>query len=222
MGRARAALATLLLCAAACRTARPAGEEKPFPPLAAASGDDALRELRARAAALEGARSLMRIRATTGERTQSFRAQLQVSRDAMLLSAYTPLGTSALRLFVRGDQVVFINDVDSTWWRGSTAELARAFGFFGDAPPVSVALLILGLPPVAGGEYEATPQGLARARLGDVTVSYKPPVFPPKRVTVAHGAQRLEIEHLEIGQSTAPVEEPSPPADYRCCVAPHL
>jgi hypothetical protein len=164
----------------------------------------------------------MRIRAVSGERAQSFRAQLQVSGGTMLLSAYTPLGTSAIRIWAGGDQVLFINDLQSTWWRGPASEFSRAFGFFGEAPPAAVALLMFGLPPPLDGKWEATPAGLARATAGDVTVTYDPPSFPPKRVVIARGAQRLEIEHLEIVQTNAAIEEPRPPAEYRCCVPPRL
>jgi hypothetical protein len=217
----RVVVAACLLIVAACRTTRPAGEETPFAPIAAASSDEALRQLQNVAMSMPGARSLMRIRATNGDRTQSFRAQLQVSAGAMLLTAYTPIGTTAMRLFASGGQVTFINDVDSTWWKGSAPDFARAFGFFGDAPPASMALLMFGLP-AAGASVDATPNGLARAAIGDATLTYEPPSFPPKNVSVVRGAQRLDIEHLETAQSNARIDEPRPPADYRCCVPPRL
>lgn len=219
---AAAALAALLFVAVnGCRSARPAGEETPFAPIAAATCDEELAKLRSAAASLQGARSLMRIRATNGEKVQTFRAQLQVSRDAMLLSAYTPLGTSAMRLYARGGRVVFLNDVDSTWWEGSARDFGPSFGFFGNAAPASVALLMFGLPD-PNAALECAGSGVARATLGDLALTYDPPAFPPKRVTVARGAQRLEIEHLEMTQSSAPIEEPRPPQSYRCCVAPRL
>ena len=148
----------------------------------------------------------MRIRATSGERTQSFRARLHASEDAMLLTAYTPLGTSAFRLYASGDRVVFVNDADDTTWSGTPAEFARSFAFFGDATPVTMAQLILGR------------RGYERTQLGDVTITYD----PPKRVTIVRGAQRLEIEHLESETTTAPVEAPKVPRNYRCCVPPRL
>ena len=150
----------------------------------------------------------MRIRATTGERTQSFRAQLLASPKAMLLTAYTPVGTSAMRLYAAGDRVVFLNDLENTSWSGTPAEFSASFGFFGDATPVEMAQLIL-------GHHEVS-------RVGDVTIAYDRPDFPPKHVTVSHQNQRLEIDHLESVYTTAEVEEPKVPRGYRCCVPPRL
>ncbi len=152
----------------------------------------------------------MRIRATSGERTQSFRALLQYSPGAMLLTAYTPLGTSAFRLYAAGDRVLFLNDVEGTRWTGTAADFASSFGFFGVATPVEMAQLILGR------------RGVERTQLGDVTITYEPPAFPPKHVTVARGNQRLEIEHQESVYTTAAVEEPQLPRNYRCCLPPRL
>jgi len=148
----------------------------------------------------------MRIRATNGERTESFRAQLLASPRAMLLKAYTPLGTSAARIYASGDQVLFLNDLENTTWSGTPAEFAASFGFFGDATPQAMAELILG----------------RRTSFPGVTIAYEPNAFPPKHVTVTHGAQRLEIEHLESVYTTAPVEEPAVPRGYRCCVPPRI
>ena len=184
-------LAALLLLAAACRSSRPAGIESPITSLDAGATE----------------RSLMRIRATSGDRTQSFRAQLHASPSAMLLTAYTPLGTSAFRLYASGDHVVFLNDLEDTEWRGTPAEFASSFGFFGNETPVMMAQRIL-------GRDRSEPRG--------VTVAYQPESFPPKQVTVTRGAQRLEIEHLESVYTTAPVAEPEVPKGYRCCVAPRL
>jgi hypothetical protein len=148
----------------------------------------------------------MRIRATSGERTQSFRARLHASESAMLLTAYTPFGTSAFRLYASGDRVVFLNDAEDTNWSGTPADFARSFAFFGDATPVTMAQLILGR------------RGFERTQLGDVTITYD----PPRHVTIARGAQRLEIEHLESDTTTERVEEPKVPRNYRCCVPPRL
>ena len=155
-------------------------------------------------------RSLIRVRATSSDKTQSFRALLQYSPGAMLLTGYTPLGTSAFRLFAAGDRVVFLNDAENTTWSGTPAEFASSFGFFGDTTPVAMAELILGR------------RGVEATQIGDVTIAYDPASFPPKRVTVARGGQRLEIEHLESVYTTASVDEPKVPRGYRCCVPPRL
>ena len=63
---------------------------------------EAMAQLRARRANFAGLRSLMRVRATTNGKTQSFRAQLAVQDGRrMELIAYTPVGTTALTLKAR-------------------------------------------------------------------------------------------------------------------------
>ena len=181
-----------------------------------------MRVLETRASELKGARSLMRMRATSGGRVQSFKAQLQIDPRAMLLVAYTPLNTTAMRVYADDGGVVFTNDVEHTAWRGSAEEFARNFGFFGDLAPRDAAKLLIGLPASRALTYEATPAGLARATAGDVTITYAPPSFPPSRVTVVRGAQTLEIESLGTVASSERVEPLRMPADYRCCVAPKL
>jgi hypothetical protein len=219
MQRASVLLIALL---AACTTTRPAGEETPVAPLTSASPADAARQLTARRAQLTGERSLLRIRATNGDRSQSFRAQLQVDNsNRMLLTAYTPLGTTAIRLYADASEVTFINDLEGTWWHGTAADFASSFGFFGAASPYSMALLIAGLP-VEGPTYDYAPAGLSRATAGDVIVTYDPPSYPPKHATIARGSQRLEIETLESAMTTAKVAKPAAPNGYRCCIAPRL
>jgi len=214
-------LAALALLVLACRTTRPPAGE-PLAPIVANTPEEAMRILEARAAELSGARSLMRLRATNGERVQSFKAQLQIDRKAMLLTAYTPLNTTAMRIYADDSGVVFVNDVEHTAWRGSAAEFARNFAFFGDLDPRDAAKLLLGLPASRTLTYEATPSGLARAAAGDVTITDAPPTFPPSHVTVVRGAQRLEVENLGTVASSERVEALGVPAEYRCCVAPKI
>jgi hypothetical protein len=86
-------------------------------------------------------RELMRVRATHGERTQSFKAQLLVepATKKVELTAYTPLGTSAMTLFADGDRVTFLNHIDQTRWEGSAGEVA----FFGGIEPAEWATRIV-------------------------------------------------------------------------------
>jgi hypothetical protein len=218
----RAFVLLIALFFAACRTARPAGEETPVAPLTSTSPAVAARQLTARRAQLTGERSLLRIRATNGDRSQSFRAQLQIdSSNRMLLTAYTPLGTTAIRLYADASEVTFINDLEDTWWHGSAGDFASSFGFFGTTSPYSMALLIAGLP-AEGPTYDYAAAGLSRATIGDVVVTYDPPSYPPTHVTIARGSQKLEIETLESATTTASVTKPSAPSGYRCCVAPRL
>jgi hypothetical protein len=219
----RRAVVLLIALLAACRTARPAGEETPVAPLTSTSPTDAARQLTARRAQLTGERSLLRIRATNGDRSQSFRAQLQLDgSNRMLLTAYTPLGTTAIRLYADASEVTFINDLEGTWWHGTAADFANSFGFFGTTSPYSMALLITGLPVVGSITCDYAAAGLARANVGDVSVTYDPPSYPPKNVTIVRRGQKLEIETLESAMTTASVAKPVAPNGYRCCVAPRL
>jgi hypothetical protein len=209
---------------AGCRTTRPAGEETPVVPLTSTSADDAARQLAARRAQLASERTLLHIRATNGDRVQSFRAQLHVDgRGRMLLTAYTPLGTTAVRLYAAGDDVIFINDLEDTWWHGSAAEFAGTFGFFGSTPPAAMGLLIAGLPADAKTiTYDYASGGISRATVGDVLVTFDPPSYPPKKVNIVRGGLKLEIETYQSSMTTADVMKPEAPGSYRCCVAPRL
>lgn len=195
----------VLVCAAAilaaafvsCRTTLSGTR---LTPLRAASAAEALEQLHARAAAFSGARALMRVRITSGGRTDSFRAQLHVpDRRSMELIAYTPVGTAAATIRAAGDQVRFENHVDKTSWSGSPEDLARSLSIYStDIAPAEMAMLLLGLPAVQRATYVPTAAGLASASASDVTVTFDPPHFPPKRVIVRRGAETVEIEHLEI------------------------
>jgi hypothetical protein len=192
-----AALLTALLFAISCRTGRPSGA--PIAALVATSADDALRQLEARRAAFGGMKSLMRIRATTGGKTQSFRAQLAV-HDArrMDVVVYTPVGTTAMTMHIDGDRVQLHNNVENTDWQGAARDLPEPFRFLGTSyAPADVALLILGFP-LPGGDAEATAAGLSSARVGDAVFTFSPPSFPAKNVVITRGDDRVEIEHLEV------------------------
>lgn len=186
----------MLVCG--CRTARPAGE--PLAPLNAPTADAAMRELVVRRAALGTVRTLMRVRVTANGKTQSFRAQMAVEDGRQMnLIAYTPVGTTALTLTADGSEVTVRNHLEDSEWAGSASELARTFGFLGSSLiPAEMAQLILGLPPRDDLQYDVTPTGLRAASSGDLSVTFEPAVFPPKNVVVVRGADRVEIEHLEV------------------------
>ena len=142
----------------------------------------------------------MRVRATTGGRTQSFKAQLVVpNRHSMELIAYTPLGTTAVTIRADGDKINFVNHVDRSSWEGSPEDLARAMSIYATSmKPAEMAMLLIGLPAADGVDYNASSAGLESASTSDVTVSFDPPVFPPRKVLVRRGADVVEIEHMEI------------------------
>lgn len=187
MKSASAAL-VLLLAFVSCRTGRPSGA--PIPPLTATTVEEAAMQLRERRASFSGARSLMRVRATTNGKTQSFRAQLHV-QDArrMELVAYTPVGTTALTLRANGNQVT------------SEPEVApESFAFLRAAglTPAETAMLLLGLPPRDDVAVVLAPAGIASAAVGELNVTFEPPSFPAQRVVVTRGNDRVELEHLEV------------------------
>ena len=181
------AVATALL-QPACRTGRPSGA--PVAPLSASSSDEARAQLRERRANFGGMRSLMRVRATTNGKTQSFRAQLAV-HDArrMELTAYTPVGTTALKMTADGDRITTDPEVAP-----ASFEFLRSAGL----TPAETAMLLLGLPPRDDVQMEVAPAGIASASAGGITVVYDPPAFPAKSVVVTRGADRIEITHDEV------------------------
>ena len=181
-------MALACVFAAACRTAQPVGS--PVAPLTAATEQEALVQLRERRASFGGMRSLMRVRATTNGRTQSFRAQLAV-HDArrMELIAYTPVGTTAMTMKADGDRITTDPEVAP-----ASFDFLRA----AELTPAETGMLLLGLPPRDDMQVEVRPEGLASATAGGIAVVYDPPAFPAKRVVVTRGQDRVEIEHEEV------------------------
>jgi hypothetical protein len=180
----------VLACAfvAACRTAQPVGS--PVAPLTATSAEEAIAQLRERRESFRGMRSLMRVRATTNGRTQSFRAQLVVHDGRrMELIAYTPVGTTAMTMKADGDRITTEPEVAP-----ASFDFLRSAGL----TPAETGMLLLGLPPRDDVQVDVRPEGLASAAAGDISVVYDPPAFPAKRVVVTRGQDRVEIEHEEV------------------------
>ena len=135
-------------------------------------------------------RSLMRVRATTNGETRSFRAQLAVhDSQRMELVAYTPVGTTALKMNADGDRITTDPEVAP-----ASFDFLRSAGL----TPAETAMLLLGLPPRDDVAVQATPAGLASAAAGGITVAYDPPAFPARKVIVTRGADRIEITHDEV------------------------
>lgn len=132
----------------------------------------------------------MRVRAVTNGRTQSFRAQLVVHDwQRMELTAYTPVGTTALKLKANGNDIV------------SDPEVApESFAFLRSAglTPAEIAMLILGVPPRDDLKVDVEAAGLRSASLADAVVTFEPPSFPAQHVVIVRGNDRVEIEHLEV------------------------
>lgn len=186
--RSAAALLSAILVLAACRSTRPTGSA--VAPLNSTTVEETTAQLRERRAGFRGMKSLMQVRATTNGKTQSFRAQLIVHDDQrMELIAYTPVGTTALRMTANGHQV-----------QTDPVVPPESFAFLNSAglTPAETAMLILGLPPREDVPVTFAATGIARATARDISAAFDPPAFPAKRVVITRGADRIEIDHLEV------------------------
>jgi hypothetical protein len=140
------------LLAAGCVSTRSPADATPIAPVVASGAEATWKELLARRQQFTGAQSLLRVKVSAGENTQSFRARLAADvRGRMELDALTPIGTTAIAIYADGDRVTFINHLQQTYWQGSAAQLARSIGFFAASTrPADFAMLLLGLPVVTG------------------------------------------------------------------------
>jgi hypothetical protein len=188
--------ALTLLVFVSCRSAGPG---QPLAPLKAATPDEAHRQLLVQAETIQVVRSLLRVRATVGGKTQTFTARLSVDRPGRMdMTFFTPIGTTAATIFADGDEVSFVNNVEGTSWEGSAEDLARSLAFYAaDLQPAEMAMLLLGFPPRSAMNLEFTATGLRRASGSGVEVVFEPAFFPPKFVIVKRGGDVVEIEHLE-------------------------
>jgi hypothetical protein len=200
----------VLFLLAACRTTRPPGAEA-IAPLSSTSPADAARQLADRRAQFRGERSLIRLKMPG----LSARGQLQIdSGGRMLMTIYSPIGTTVARLYAEGDDVIFLNDYDATVSRGK----AKDFGALGGPTP----FLLIGLPPAGVESITYGPAGIESVNLPNATIKFDPPVYPPKRVTIDQGQRHIEIEHLESFVDSTTLAAPEIPGKYTCCVPPPL
>jgi hypothetical protein len=210
----RRALVVGLLLVVACRSTRPRNAE-PIAPLSATTPAEAAEQLAARRAQFRGQRSFIRLR--MGQ--VSARGQLQVdSTGRLLLTIYTPLGTTAARLYVEAEDVIFLNDFDSTAWRGKASELANTIGMFGGAIP----MLLVGLPSPGLESISYAAGGIESVRLPDAVITFGPAIYPPSHVTIDRGERRVEIQYLESFVDPETIKPPEIPNGYRCCVPPQI
>ncbi|HKR64954.1 MAG TPA: hypothetical protein VJZ00_14565, partial [Thermoanaerobaculia bacterium] len=119
------------------------------------------------------------------------RAQLIV-HDArrMELIAYTPVGTTALKLKADGDRI-----------ESDPPVAPRAFAFLRESgyTPAEMGMLLLGLPPNDDDRFDYAAGGLTAAGTGpDLMVAFDPPSFPAKHVVITADEDRIEIEHVEV------------------------
>ena len=185
----------LLVLTASCRSAHVTGPA--VVPLQTAA---TLESLLARADSFAGARSIARVRVTTGGETRSFRAQLIVeNRQRMQLIAYTPVGTTAATITADGDHVTVVDALHGSTMEGSAERMLAPYGFFtGGLTPAEMGMLLLGYPPRRDLVYQTASAGLSHATAGDILVTFDPPAFPARHVVIDHGSDRVEIDHLEV------------------------
>jgi hypothetical protein len=190
--------AAIVILATACRTAR-LPDEAPIPPLQASSSEEALNALRERQARLTDVHALVRLRVTTAERTDSFKASVSVGKDQQMeLTIYTPLNTTAATITSQGQSVTIHDVIHGSTVKVTAEDLARTYGIFlPNVAPSDMALLLLGFPSVQGATYEATPAGLRRAVVGDAVIDYDPPVQPVQVVRITRPAEQVEMTVLE-------------------------
>lgn len=160
-------------------------------PLTAVTIEETTAQLRERRANFSGMRSLMRVRATSASgRTQTFRAQLIVhDAQRMELIAYTPVGTTVLKMKADGDRISSDPPIAP-----DSFNFLRSFGL----TPAETAMIVLGLPPREGLEVKMAIGGVAEVHVGEFMAIFETPSFPAKRVTISTMREHVEIEHLEV------------------------
>jgi hypothetical protein len=157
----------------------------------------ALQALREERSSLGGIRALLRVSVNIGTFVQSFKATVDVHGDHMEMTAFTPLGTTAMAISADGEKVHVHDVLGGKDWDGTAADLSRLVGIFPPGvPPADMVWLLLGYPTVT--TVEATPTGLASATVGELTIRYDPPVHPPQKVTVTSPRQKVEATVLEV------------------------
>lgn len=214
-----------------------------LPQVQARSATEAWSELRAIDAAAEVVESYSKL-SFDSPRRQTVSARTAVDRQGRFSAELlTPLGTSAATLFSDSSEVVFVNHLDQTYWRGTHAQLSAVSPGVAALFRAGVASgrLLYGLPlaltPVADCEaaddthacfdagdfrHTVTTTGLLRAEGPSISFTYAEPAVPPQRVSIRSAGQTIEVQHLDVQSRRGPLRKLSPPSRYRCCVAPTL
>jgi hypothetical protein len=193
-------LAAALVVAACATTHPPAIGEHPILALTTTSADDALHALRRERNALGGARALLRVRVTAGADVTTFKAAVDVHGDHLELTAFTPLGTTAMTVTADGDRVHVHDVIQGRDWDGSVADLSRTIDIFPPGmPPAEMVWLLLGYPGQNRDvDVTATATGLSSATSGAYTIRYDPPVHPPQHAEVTSPKQKVDVTMMEV------------------------
>lgn len=212
MRRAAAAsrwLLAIVAVIAGCATQR----QEFFAPVLAPDAESAFRELTRIRVDFPGARSYARLKAVSGERRQSFNARIAIDRSGRArIDGLTPIGTAAMTLWSDGQQVVFMDHLNEIFWTGSTRQLSEPLRVMIERGAFLLAGLPVDDPSII---YQTKPTGLASAEVSGVRFTYTPPQFPPRRIVIEAGSDRLEVEHAEFTSGSEPLEPPPIEAGYR-------
>jgi hypothetical protein len=203
-----------VLFAAGCASTRPPADAKPIAPVVATGAAATWKELLARKTQFTGAQSLLRVKVSAGENTQSFRARLAVdAHGRMELDALTPIGTTAITIYADGDRVTFINHLQQTYWQGTAGALSHAIGFFAASTrPADFAMLLLGLPAVTGSVTTVNGVPCASGICAPVAGALVTSTGPLTYETVAGGFNRvaaLSAGELVLATFTLPGYPPT-------------
>jgi hypothetical protein len=185
---------------------------------------------------LRGARALVQIRMSGAGTVRSFRAIFRTDSDRrVLIDVLTPIGTTALTLFLDGDQATSIDYLHGRYWKGSAASLPGAPPFFSLGSSRRVAALLLGLPTGEGAASEdngtikvsgegfdlvVTPSGISHVTihgaLDELTADYDPPHFPASSFRIASSSTPVVVTATvaEIESAEGRIEMPAIPPGY--------
>jgi hypothetical protein len=232
----RAAAILLAAFAGACAHQRGAALE----PVAASSVTQRIEILRD-VIRRGGVSSFAKLRFSEGGKTRSINARISIDHDRLRVDLLSPLGTTAATIDLADDQVLWLDRIDQSYWKGTREELQRdgGGGSIGDALLLRDAapLLVGALPDrdAAACNGEASQQcldygafraavaldGLVSAEANGWSAHFEPAAFPAQNVAIDLGSRRLQIEHLEV-RRIAPLTPLEIPSGYRCCQLPAL
>lgn len=208
----------------------------------AATPGEQWQRLQSRGDVAEGRRAYSRLQWEGEGRRIGFDATLVTDdRGHLLLEALTPVGTAAATLWSDGEDLVFLNHRNNSWWEGPLDSIPDAaplvpalraigvdaatnllFGYpvTGEATTCESGLEGVDCHIVGGVRHHVMSTGLLEASTPGARVSYESPSVPATRLSITAPSGTLSIMHRAIEESGDLVERPSAPSSWRCCVLP--
>lgn len=160
------------------------------------------------------------MRAESGQRRQSFNARIAVdSSGRARIDGLTPIGTAAITIWSDGANVIYLDHINNVFWKGPANALSGSLRVIAERGAFLLAGLPVDDPAVT---YRTEPTGLAEATVAGVRFSYVPPAFPPSRVIIESGSDRIEVEHADLSSGSEPLSPPPIASDYRQGTTPTL